>query len=306
MKKKILTIGIIAMLITMLVVLTGCGKTENENINETVTDNNEIRVDKGKTSDYSDVIKAFISGIDNKDSEKIKNNINPLGFVYLMSSGLGTVGVNGTTFSTSSFDTDYKEIKSKANLTDEQIINYEISDENLKEINDYINNNVLDENTNWQIDTISEIQKVENSELLFVVTGKMKTSNEFTFYLMNINNQYKIVAYDIKKTDEEFQKMQDNNQKVIVDAYNKTFDVYCGENQNGNNVKNLIQTIITRNIENTGKNLSIAVVIDNTKYETQEEIKNCNQLIKNSSTYKVEAKYNDVGYISEIDITTLN
>ena len=133
----------------------------------------------------------------------------------------------------------------------------------------------------------------------------MKTSNEFTFYLMNINNKYKIVAYDIKKTDEEFQKIQDSNKKIVVDSYNNTFNGYLGENQKGSIVKNLIRTVYTKNIENEANKLNVVIVIDNIKYQTQEEIRNCNQLIKSTSTYKVEEKYNSDGYITEIDIITL-
>ena len=303
--KKIILI-IIAVIICVVGITAVIILNKNDTKNEYVASSNELRTEENTTNDYANVIREFVNGINNKDSQKIKNNINPLGFVYLMSGGLGRIGVNGTTFSTSSFDKDYQEIKSNANLTDEQIINYNISNENLKEINDYISNYVLDENKNWEIDTINEIQKVEKSELLYVVTGKMKSSNEFIFYLMNINNQYKIVAYDIKKTDEEFQKIQDNNKKVIVDAYNTTFNYYLGEKQKGSDVKKLIQTVYTKNNENEANKLNVIIVIDNAKYQTQEEIRNCNQLIKSTSTYKVEAKYDSDGYITEIDIITLD
>lgn len=68
MKKKILAIGIIAMLFTMLIVLTGCGKTENENIN----DNNSqietsIQMENKDTDSKETILTSFAKYINNKD-----------------------------------------------------------------------------------------------------------------------------------------------------------------------------------------------------------------------------------------------
>ena len=80
MKKKILTIGIIAMLITMLVVLTGCRKTENENINETVesrnqisnSENNENQISKTFNND-EEILEEYIKALNNRNVNDIMN-----------------------------------------------------------------------------------------------------------------------------------------------------------------------------------------------------------------------------------------
>ena len=85
MKKKILTIGIIAMLITMLVILTGCG---NENNNETVesenqissSENNENQISNTSNNDeeiskedMKEKIEEYIKNINNRNIDDIMN-----------------------------------------------------------------------------------------------------------------------------------------------------------------------------------------------------------------------------------------
>ena len=85
MKKKILAIGIIAMLFAMLIVLTGCRKTENENINETVESRNQISSSENQVSntsnndeeiskeDMKEKIEEYIKNINNRNIDEIMN-----------------------------------------------------------------------------------------------------------------------------------------------------------------------------------------------------------------------------------------
>ena len=85
MKRKILAIGIIAMLITMLVILTGCG---NENNNETVESGNQISSGENNENqisntsnndeeiskeDMKEKIEEYIKNINNRNIDDIMN-----------------------------------------------------------------------------------------------------------------------------------------------------------------------------------------------------------------------------------------
>lgn len=210
MKKKILAIGIIAMLITMLVVLTGCGNKKN---NETVTSTNQSSSNENQTKVQEQTTKLSNEDIIHQ-YEEYRQELNTEKMSSLIDADASYDYMKYKCLETEAFKNEnlWSKIKDKkANLST------------------YINNSIKEIFNENHINSISDykinnIEKIETMDELKNVTGSngVSTSGDEK-YIEGLNAKY---DYYVAVVNEDGKENQINT--FIFNKDGKLVDIGIG------------------------------------------------------------------------------
>lgn len=178
---------------------------------------------------------------------------------------------------------------------DNEVVLTSLKKDNLDNIIELVTNKIVEVNQ----EKMDKLGIKGDNPLMYMIPGLGQSLMLYNSSINMLDGEFvenETINQANEKNNETSKNEQNNLEESEKEVFNETFLVYEGENIRGTDVKRLVQLVIANNMAEEEKQIEITGDLKVINEELPDNI-------QTTQNYKVSCKYDDDGYINEIEIT---